>query len=118
MDANFTSTNLAIRHQGIPTNLESSQLLTVTGVSTIDASDLHSDVVELTAGSAQDITTISNGRHGQKLYLFARSTSSAITLKYNTGNLLMLGAADVALSNIRAVMFIYDANQSKWIANL
>ena len=71
-------------------------------------------------GAADDLDTIAGLVHdGTRLLLRASDTAVTITLKHNTGNILTVTGADIALDDdVKMALCVYSATLAKWIACL
>jgi hypothetical protein len=68
------------------------------------------------SGAADNLATINGGKDGLVIILRAVSDSVTITVKHNTGNIVLTGACDFALdSYYDTLQLIYDSTLAKWI---
>jgi hypothetical protein len=66
------------------------------------------------SSAADDVDTIVASGYSGYLLLRAANAGRVVTLKHNTGNIILNGA-DVVLSTLRYVALNYDTTTSKWI---
>lgn len=70
------------------------------------------------SGATDDLDTLTatNATDGFVLFLRQTNAGRVVTIKHNTGNIKCPGAVDIVLSNMIAVMLIYDDTIDYWIA--
>ncbi len=63
-----------------------------------------------------DLDTINGGTDGMRLILKTSATSGDVTLKHNTGNILLQGDQDFELQDVTwHIELLYDGIADKWI---
>ena len=91
----------------------STELTIATGAITI-TQNWHR--VEGQGAASDDLDTINGGTADRLLFLRASHTDHTITIKHNTGNILVVGNADITLDDSHDfAIFVYDGTLSKWI---
>lgn len=66
--------------------------------------------------AADDLDTINGSADGKYLTLSIEDDSRDVTIKHNTGNIVLTGAADVILDKVSdTILLQYDATQDKWL---
>lgn len=65
--------------------------------------------------SSDDLDTINGGRDGQVLFLTPQFASNAVTVKHNTGNILLPGNADIVLNQTRDILqLVFRGDNNEW----
>jgi hypothetical protein len=92
-------------------NLGAPGLLTLAGDTVTRTQYRHTIAAE--SGTADDLATINGGSDGD-LLLIQADAGDTITVKHNTGNIMLKASVDFSLTAHQKLMLVYDGVLSKW----
>lgn len=108
-----TITHLPTAINALVALLQATTELTISAGGAITVTQAYHRVDTNADGATDDLDTINGGVTGQLLVLRPENDARTVVVKHNTGNIWMLGAADVSLDDVNDhLMLVFDG--SKW----
>jgi len=98
-------------------NLGARSELTISSDAVTKTGSFHSIDTEADA-AGDNLETINGGSDGDVLFLVAENATRTVTVKHNTGNIVLSTGADSTLSTSKIHHAVYDGATSKWIMSI
>jgi hypothetical protein len=89
--------------------------LTIDGAGAVTRTQVYHSIETNAGGPTDDLVTINGGAEGDLLIIRPYHDGHTVVVKHNTGNIWLLGAADISLDDIGDhLVFVYSSTLSKW----